>query len=159
MCYIWCNINLIAIAIVLIVMQMIVIINNANDPFIPSEVTNRTIADRHYTLHTSAVPNWQPDTAGHFLYELLLTVGTWKYILCVCCVWTVSSLQSQLCWLVRHIFPPAPPAPAPRDAASPRIHVKNNSIVFQLGPALFLAAWRHPSGSWEEEGGPGLGSY
>ena len=43
-------------------------------------------------------------------------------------------------------------APAPRDAASPRIHVKNNSIVFQLGPALFLAAWRHRSGSWEAGG-------
>ena len=88
-------------------------------------------------------------TAGHFLYELLLTVGTWKYILCVF-VFEQSSAPALL--ISGEHIPACARAPAPRDAASPRIHVKNNSIVFQLGPALFLAAWRHRSGSWEAGG-------
>ena len=133
------------------------IVTNANDCkqcqwplyFIPSEVTNRTIADRHYIHRHFTVPNWQPDTAllGIFFMNcfLRLELGN-TFFVCLC----LNSLQSQLCWLVGNIFLPAPPAP--RDAASPRIHVKNNSIVFQLGPALFLAAWRHRSGSWEAGG-------
>ena len=75
-------------------------------------------------------------TAGHFLYELLLTVGTWKYILCVF-VFEQSPVPALL--ISGEHIPACARAPAPRDAASPRIHVKNNSIVFQLGPALF---WR-----------------
>ena len=75
----------------------------------------------------------------------------------VCVVFEQSPVAARL--ISEAHIPACAPSPAPRDAASPRIHVKNNSIVFQLGPALFLAAWRHRSGSWEEEGGPGLGSY
>ena len=75
----------------------------------------------------------------------------------VCVVFEQSPVAALL--ISEAHIPACAPSPAPRDAASPRIHVKNNSIVFQLGPALFLAAWRHRFGSWEEEGGPALGSY
>ena len=66
----------------------------------------------------------------------------------VCVVFEQSPVAALL--ISEAHIPACAPSPAPRDAASPRIHVKNNSIVFQLGPALFLAAWRHRSGSWEE---------
>ena len=136
---------------------MIVIINNANDPFIPSEVTNRTIADRHYTLHTSAVPIIDNRTLlGIFFMNCFLRLELGNTFF-VCVVFEQSPVAALL--ISEAHIPACAPSPAPRDAASPRIHVKNNSIVFQLGPALFLAAWRHRSGSWEEEGGPGLGSY
>ena len=69
----------------------------------------------------------------------------------VCVVFEQSPVAALL--ISEAHIPACAPSPAPRDAASPRIHVKNNSIVFQLGPALFLAAWRHRSGSWEVGGG------